>query len=37
MKRFVVCGETLIDLIQAAEQPGGTSARPGWRCLRAVR
>src|SRR3954469_11771848 len=23
MKRFVVCGETLIDLIQAAEQPGG--------------
>ncbi len=23
MKRFVVCGESLIDLIQAAEQPGG--------------
>jgi fructokinase len=23
MKRFVVCGESLIDLIQAADQPGG--------------
>ena len=32
MTRFVVCGETLIDLVQSDDGTASSSARPGWRC-----
>ena len=37
MTRFVVCGETLIDLVQSEAGGADSFSSPGWRCRRADR